>query len=101
MSRSVDVVVIGAGKQASVSGAGPSGIQLIPPIAEQAAHLRVFRRPSNYVVLPDNFALYDATRAAQKDDYAEPEQLGADAASPCKSGLQTRLTDRRPLGGTA
>ncbi|UVO12474.1 NAD(P)/FAD-dependent oxidoreductase [Mycobacterium sp. SVM_VP21] len=67
------------GKRVGVIGTGSSGIQVIPPIAEQAAHLNVFQRTANYSVPAGNIPLDDATRQAQKAGYAERRQLSMDS----------------------
>ena len=70
-----------AGKRVGVVGTGSSGIQAIPVIAEQAAHLVVFQRTPNYS-LPSNTqpmdpeverewkAHYDEHRAKDRASYA-------------------------------
>lgn len=67
------------GKRVGVIGTGSSGIQVIPPIAEQAAHLTVFQRTPNYSVPAGNIPLDDATRAAQKAGYPERRRLSMES----------------------
>jgi len=63
-----------AGKRVAVIGTGSSGIQSIPLIAEQAAHLTVFQRTPNFA-LPahngaapaDRVALLEGDRAAYRE----------------------------------
>ncbi len=63
-----------AGKRVAVIGTGSSGIQSIPLIAEQAAHLTVFQRTPNFA-LPahngaqpaDRVALLDGDRATYRE----------------------------------
>jgi cation diffusion facilitator CzcD-associated flavoprotein CzcO len=63
-----------AGKRVAVIGTGSSGIQAIPLIAEQAAHLTVFQRTPNFA-LParngaasaDRVALLESNRAAYRE----------------------------------
>jgi cation diffusion facilitator CzcD-associated flavoprotein CzcO len=63
-----------AGKRVAVIGTGSSGIQAIPVIAEQAAHLTVFQRTPNFA-LPahngpapaDRVALLEANRAGYRE----------------------------------
>jgi cation diffusion facilitator CzcD-associated flavoprotein CzcO/acetyl esterase/lipase len=63
-----------AGKRVAVIGTGSSGIQSIPIIAEQAAHLTVFQRTPNFA-LPahngpqpaDRLAMLDGDRAAYRE----------------------------------
>jgi cation diffusion facilitator CzcD-associated flavoprotein CzcO len=42
------------GKRIGVIGTGASGVQVIPPMAEQGRHLTVFQRSPNFVVPPQN-----------------------------------------------
>ena len=64
-----------AGKQVAVIGTGSSGIQSIPVIAEQAAHLYVFQRTPNYSVPAGNKPLSAEDLADVKATYAERRQL--------------------------
>lgn len=60
-----------AGKRVAVIGTGSSGIQSIPILAAQAAHLTVFQRTPNFSV-PANNGPVDPTYEAQvRADYAE------------------------------
>src|SRR6516164_4871179 len=59
-----------AGKRVAVIGTGSSGIQSIPLIAEQAAHLTVFQRTPSYSVPARNGPLDAEEVRAIKDDYA-------------------------------
>jgi len=56
--------VIFAGKRVAVIGTGSSGIQSIPVIAEQAAHLTVFQRTPNFA-LPAHNGPAPSDRVAQ------------------------------------
>src|SRR5579864_7642590 len=63
-----------AGKRVAVIGTGSSGIQAIPLIAEQAAHLTVFQRTPNFAlpahngpVSPDRVALLERDRAGYRE----------------------------------
>ena len=63
-----------AGKRVAVIGTGSSGIQSIPLIAEQAAHLTVFQRTPNFALpahngpAPDDRKTYfEADRAAYRE----------------------------------
>ncbi|WP_028936015.1 flavin-containing monooxygenase [Pseudonocardia spinosispora] len=60
-----------AGKRVGVVGTGSTGIQAIPVIAEQAAHLTVFQRTANYSVPARNGPLEDAALREIKADYPE------------------------------
>ncbi len=59
------------GQRVGVIGTGASGIQSIPVIAQQAAHLFVFQRTPNYTVPAHNASLDDATEQQVKANYAE------------------------------
>jgi len=63
-----------AGKRVAVVGTGSSGIQAIPVIAEQAAHLTVFQRTPSFAlpahngpVLADRLALLERDRASYRE----------------------------------
>jgi cyclohexanone monooxygenase len=58
-----------AGQRVGVIGTGSSGIQCIPPIAEQAAHLTVFQRTPNFAVPAKNAPLDPAFVAERKAHY--------------------------------
>lgn len=59
------------GKRVGVIGTGSSGIQAIPILAEQAAHLTVFQRTPAYSVPARNGPLDPAEEADVKAHYAE------------------------------
>jgi cation diffusion facilitator CzcD-associated flavoprotein CzcO len=59
-----------AGQRVGVIGTGSSGVQAIPVIAEEAAHLTVFQRTPCYAVPAWNGPLDPAEQAAVKADYA-------------------------------
>ncbi|MFE2090959.1 flavin-containing monooxygenase [Streptomyces sp. NPDC059460] len=59
------------GLRVGVIGTGSSGIQSIPLIAGQAAHLTVFQRSANYSIPAGNKPLDEAARREQKAGYAE------------------------------
>jgi cyclohexanone monooxygenase len=63
------------GLRVGVVGTGSSGIQSIPLIARDAAHLTVFQRSANYSIPAGNKPLSEADRAAQKAGYAERRAL--------------------------
>ncbi len=63
-----------AGLRVGVIGTGSSGIQSIPLIAEQAAHLTVFQRTPNFTMPARNALLDPETVAALKTRYAEHRQ---------------------------
>ena len=57
------------GKRVAVIGTGSSGIQSIPIIAEQAAHLTVFQRTANFSIPAHNHPLDPAEQERVKADY--------------------------------
>ncbi|MEU7017664.1 NAD(P)/FAD-dependent oxidoreductase [Streptomyces sp. NPDC046385] len=63
------------GLRVGVIGTGSSGIQAVPLIAEQAAHLTVFQRSANFSVPAGNAPLDEETRRRQKAGYAERRRL--------------------------
>lgn len=59
------------GKRVAVIGTGSSGIQSIPILAEQAAHLTVFQRTANYSVPAHNGPVDPAYEAQVRANYVE------------------------------
>jgi cyclohexanone monooxygenase len=57
------------GKRVGVIGTGSSGIQVIPILAQQAAHLTVFQRTPSYTLPAKNRALTPADREAVRSRY--------------------------------
>ena len=57
------------GKRVGVIGTGSSGIQCIPLIADQAAHLTVFQRTATFAIPANNAPLDPAFEADIKSDY--------------------------------
>ncbi len=57
------------GKRVGIIGTGSSGIQSIPVIAEQAAHLTVFQRTPNYTMPAANAPLKEEFLAEVKRNY--------------------------------
>jgi cyclohexanone monooxygenase len=60
-----------AGKRVAVIGTGATGIQVVPEVAKQAAHVTVFQRTPNYAIPGRNRALTDEERRGIKDRYPE------------------------------
>ncbi|QDQ96267.1 flavin-containing monooxygenase [Tomitella fengzijianii] len=60
-----------ADKRVGVIGTGSSGIQLVPEVAREAAHLTVFQRTPNYSIPAANRPTGDGERREQKAGYAE------------------------------
>jgi cation diffusion facilitator CzcD-associated flavoprotein CzcO len=59
------------GLRVGVVGTGSTGIQAIPVIAEQAAHLTVFQRTANYSIPARNGVMEPAFQREVKENYAE------------------------------
>lgn len=69
------------GKRVGLIGTGSSGVQMVPVIAEQAAHLTVFQRTANFSVPAQNEPLDRKTLEHVKAHYAERRALGRDAVT--------------------
>ncbi len=65
-----------AGKRVAVIGTGASGIQAIPVIAEQAAHLTVFQRTAQFTIPAENGPLDQRFVALWKQNYPEWRRRG-------------------------
>lgn len=59
------------GKRVGLIGTGSSGVQMVPIIAEQAAHLCVFQRTANYSVPAQNEPIDEQTLQEVKAHYPE------------------------------
>ena len=57
------------GKRVGIVGTGSTGIQIIPVVARQAAHLTVFQRTANYSIPLRNGPLTDEADQTAKRDY--------------------------------
>jgi cation diffusion facilitator CzcD-associated flavoprotein CzcO len=60
-----------AAKRVGIVGTGASGIQAIPVIAEEAAHLTVFQRTPNFTIPAQNRPLDPEVERRWKADYRE------------------------------
>lgn len=69
------------GKRVGLIGTGSSGVQMVPLIAEQAAHLTVFQRTANFSVPAQNEPLTQEILVHVKSHYAERRALGRDAVT--------------------
>ncbi|MBM3594864.1 MAG: NAD(P)/FAD-dependent oxidoreductase, partial [Alphaproteobacteria bacterium] len=58
-----------SGKRVGVIGTGSSGIQAIPVIAQEAAHLTVFQRTANFTLPAVNRPIFPEYEAAIRADY--------------------------------
>jgi cyclohexanone monooxygenase len=70
-----------SGQRVGLIGTGSSGVQMIPLIAQQAAHLTVFQRTASYSVPAFNEPLSAQTLQSVKDNYAERRALAAGAVT--------------------
>lgn len=69
------------GKRVGVIGTGSSGMQLIPVVADEAAHLTVFQRTPNFSVPATNGPITDARDAEVKASYAERREASRNSPS--------------------
>ena len=89
-----------SGKRVAVIVTGSSGIQVIPVIAEQAAHLTVFQRTPNFSIPAHNGPLSREAIAAWKADYPalrdrnRHNQDGNIYAPPTQSALEVGDAER-------
>jgi cation diffusion facilitator CzcD-associated flavoprotein CzcO len=89
-----------AGKRIAVIGTGSSGTQLIPILAEQAAHTTVFQRTPAYSVPAGNRPLTEteiAERRAEYPDYRRRQRessYGVPIAPPTQSTLDVSEAER-------
>jgi cyclohexanone monooxygenase len=81
------------GRRVGVIGTGSSGIQAIPIIAQEAAHLVVFQRTANYSVPASNHPLDPDVQRAIKRDYPTLRQRGGQMPF----GFDTRSSERSAL----
>jgi cation diffusion facilitator CzcD-associated flavoprotein CzcO len=90
------------GKKVAVIGTGSSGIQAIPPIAQQSGDLTVFQRTAAYTIPAKNRPLTDEKQNGIKANYAEfrargamsPAAFGADFAFNMSSVLDATPEER-------
>lgn len=76
-----------SGKRVAVIGTGSSGIQSIPLIAQEVAHLTVFQRTSNYTLPARNGPIDPDYEARVRADYV----AHAARNKTTKGGTQSRL----------
>ena len=60
-----------AGKRVAVIGTGATGIQVLPEVAKEAAHVTLFQRTPNYAIPGRNRALTDEDRRTIKSRYPQ------------------------------
>ena len=89
------------GLRVGVVGTGSSGIQSIPIIAEQAAHLTVFQRTPNFSMPAHNGPIPEDLEQEVKGKYPEYRQaaresgFGVPVALPTQSALEVDPEERR------
>ena len=89
------------GKRVGVIGTGSSGIQAIPVIAEQAAHLTVFQRTPNFSVPARNGPMTAEFQRQVKTNYGEIRRknresfIGMPFDVPEKSALEATPEERK------
>ncbi len=69
------------GKRVAVIGTGSSGVQTIPVVAQQAAHLHVFQRTPNFSIPAWNTPLPEEQQAEWKANYAAHRARARDTRS--------------------
>jgi cyclohexanone monooxygenase len=84
------------GLRVGVIGTGSSGIQIIPAVAEQAAHLYVFQRTPNFSVPAHNKPLDAEEQRRFKEGYREYRRLARESLG----GLPVQPRDASPLDET-
>ncbi|HTK09350.1 MAG TPA: NAD(P)/FAD-dependent oxidoreductase [Ktedonobacteraceae bacterium] len=84
------------GKRVGVIGTGSTGIQAIPQIAKQAAHVTVFQRTPNYSIPAHNRPLTAEEKASVKAQYRQLRQTDRESAI----GLTFAVTNQSALDVT-
>jgi len=90
-----------SGKRVGIIGTGSTGIQAIPVIASEAAHLTVFQRTPNFTVPARNAPLRPEFLREVKADYAairrkvRESAFGTPLAVPEKSALEVTPEERK------
>ncbi|MGM7421863.1 flavin-containing monooxygenase [Cellulosimicrobium sp. CpK407] len=90
-----------SGKRVGLIGVGASGIQMLPELAAQAAHVTVFQRTPNYVLETTSPAVTADELAALRADYdavferAAQHPFGVPMEIPTRSALEVDDDERR------
>ncbi|WP_336728413.1 NAD(P)/FAD-dependent oxidoreductase [Cellulosimicrobium cellulans] len=90
-----------SGKRIGLVGVGASGIQMLPELAAQAAHVTVFQRTPNYVLETTSPAVTPEELAALRADYdavferAAQHPFGVPMEIPTRSALEVDDDERR------
>ncbi|HEX4246266.1 MAG TPA: NAD(P)/FAD-dependent oxidoreductase [Pseudonocardia sp.] len=69
------------GQRVGVIGTGSSGMQLVPVVAREAAHLTVFQRTPNFSIPASNAAITDEHDAEVKAHYIERREAARNSPS--------------------
>ena len=94
-----------SGKRVGVIGTGSSGVQAIPVIAEEAAHLTVFQRTPVFTFPANNKPLRDDVQEAYKEFYSEVRErqrtsvAGFSAFNPLKAKKEGATATKPKKGG--
>ena len=90
-----------SGQRVGVIGTGSTGIQIIPVVAEQAAHLTVFQRSPNFCVPAQNMPLDAKTQDDYKAVYPQKRQMARESVfglsgfpNPTRSALAVSQEER-------
>jgi cyclohexanone monooxygenase len=81
-----------AGKRVAVIGTGSSGIQSIPLIAREAAHLTVFQRTPNFTLPARNGPVNPEFEASVRADYADYCRRNKDSRGAVQPKLATGVS---------
>jgi len=81
-----------AGKRVAVIGTGSTGVQIVPQLAQQAAHLTVLQRTANHAASAMNRPLDAQDQAAVKRRYREFRQASRESAF----GIALEMTPGEP-----
>ncbi|MBD5787997.1 NAD(P)/FAD-dependent oxidoreductase [Cellulosimicrobium terreum] len=90
-----------SGQRVGLIGVGASGIQMLPELAAQAAHVTVFQRTPNYVVQTTNPAVTATELAWLRENYdavferAARHPFGVPMEIPTSSALDVDADERR------
>lgn len=90
-----------SGKTVGIIGTGSSGIQAIPVIAEQAAHLHVFQRTPNFSVPAANAPLDGSWVEPFKQNYRDHRRFHKLGLSSGFGDLDIEPVERAPVAETA
>jgi cation diffusion facilitator CzcD-associated flavoprotein CzcO/acetyl esterase/lipase len=90
-----------AGKRVGVIGTGSTGIQLVPQLARQAAHLHVFQRTANFSMPARNAPLDAEALRTAKAAYRERRRLARESLSGVPRSHPDAIPQRSALAASA